>query len=339
MALFEKFPWINFHDLNLNWILKKLGDHEDRVTTLETEMDTAESDIDALQDLDVTSGLLYSAASKTASLPVQQDISAGASTVSINKKVYVTTVYKGNFTDETAHSSSMTIPAATSSTAGVMTAAQVETLEGMDSRVSTAEQDAEEAYKTASEMDDRIGAAENAISENAEDIDNLESRVSANETNIASNDTDIADLESRVSTNETDIDSIQGTYWLSGETIYLVSSNQVIMPLQFGLGQTPTGVYLYVKQRVDKVTNGTFESNTVYYKKYQIPIVTSAYDGVMSSEMYKLLKDLESRVKTLEGDDSEETANTDVDADTSEIEDGTDAGTGEEDMTDEEADD
>lgn len=91
MGLFEHFPYVNFHNLNLDWILTKikdllarmtaaeetLEDHEDRITTLEStvedlddrletvegkvddlegRMDAAESDIDTLQGFVPTEG-------------------------------------------------------------------------------------------------------------------------------------------------------------------------------------------------------------------------------------------------------------------------------------------
>ena len=51
MALFEgHFPYTNFHDLNLDWLLQKVKDHETRITSLEGRMDQAEQDIDALEE-------------------------------------------------------------------------------------------------------------------------------------------------------------------------------------------------------------------------------------------------------------------------------------------------
>lgn len=49
MGLYEQFPYSNFHRINLDWILRKLKQKEDRVEALEGRMDTAEADIDALE--------------------------------------------------------------------------------------------------------------------------------------------------------------------------------------------------------------------------------------------------------------------------------------------------
>ena len=77
MALFEgHFPYTNFHDLNLDWLLQKVQDHEERLTqaeqdidALEGRMDQAEADIDALegrmdqaeQDIDALEGRMNTA--------------------------------------------------------------------------------------------------------------------------------------------------------------------------------------------------------------------------------------------------------------------------------------
>lgn len=77
MALFEgHFPYTNFHDLNLDWLLQKVQDHEERLTqaeqdidALEGRMDQAEADIDALegrmdqaeQDIDALEGRMDTA--------------------------------------------------------------------------------------------------------------------------------------------------------------------------------------------------------------------------------------------------------------------------------------
>ena len=65
MGVFEHFPWTNFHDLNLNWILRKLRNHEDRITKNEADiagltdrMDDAEADIERLDyQINGTGGL------------------------------------------------------------------------------------------------------------------------------------------------------------------------------------------------------------------------------------------------------------------------------------------
>lgn len=43
MAIFEQLPYTNFHELNLDWIIEKLQELEERVAALEEE---AESDGD-----------------------------------------------------------------------------------------------------------------------------------------------------------------------------------------------------------------------------------------------------------------------------------------------------
>lgn len=43
MAIFEQIPWTDFHELNLDWIVDKLRELEERVAALEEE---AENDGD-----------------------------------------------------------------------------------------------------------------------------------------------------------------------------------------------------------------------------------------------------------------------------------------------------
>ena len=39
MAIFEQLPYTNFHELNLDWIVEKLQELEERVAALEEEAD------------------------------------------------------------------------------------------------------------------------------------------------------------------------------------------------------------------------------------------------------------------------------------------------------------
>ena len=57
MGLYEQFPYVNFHGVNLKWILDRMVEFETRLTTaesdiadLKTRMTAAENDIDALED-------------------------------------------------------------------------------------------------------------------------------------------------------------------------------------------------------------------------------------------------------------------------------------------------
>lgn len=39
MAIFEQLPYTNFHELNLDWIIEKLQELEERVAALEEEVE------------------------------------------------------------------------------------------------------------------------------------------------------------------------------------------------------------------------------------------------------------------------------------------------------------
>ena len=49
MGLFENFPYVNFHKINLDWILQKIKSLESAVAALAVRMTAAEEDIDALE--------------------------------------------------------------------------------------------------------------------------------------------------------------------------------------------------------------------------------------------------------------------------------------------------
>ena len=161
MGLYEQFPYSNFHRINLDWILRKLKQKEDRVEALEGRMDTAEADIDALEgrmdtaegnisrldnqingtggladqvtnlgtqvtnlagdvtNLETKTGQLLNASMLTGL--VTETPGSSSVTMTASKDVYTNGV-KVNTTQ------SAVIPGATSSTAGVMTAAQVQEL-------------------------------------------------------------------------------------------------------------------------------------------------------------------------------------------------------------------
>lgn len=147
MGLYEHFPYANFHRINLDWIVRQLKKKEERVDALEERMDAAEADIDALEDrmdtaetnitninnqingdgglaekvttLETITGNLKNASMVTAlTTPT-----ATASNVALpyNKTTYTNGV-------PAASNESVTVPAATTSAAGVMTAAQVQEL-------------------------------------------------------------------------------------------------------------------------------------------------------------------------------------------------------------------
>ena len=49
MGLFEHFPYTNFHELNADWMLRKLKNLEQRMTAAEARLDSAEARLDAAE--------------------------------------------------------------------------------------------------------------------------------------------------------------------------------------------------------------------------------------------------------------------------------------------------
>ena len=43
MGAFEHFPYVNYHDLNLDWILKKVEELEKRIEELEQRVEDLEN--------------------------------------------------------------------------------------------------------------------------------------------------------------------------------------------------------------------------------------------------------------------------------------------------------
>lgn len=168
MGLYEQFPYSNFHRINLDWILRKLKQKEDRVEALEGRMDTAEADIDALEGRmdtaegnisrldnqingtggladqvtnlgtqvtnlagDVTNlgGRVTNLETKTGQL-LNASMLEGANTPTAAASTVTLPYTKATYTNGSRATStdSAVIPGATSSTAGVMTAAQVQEL-------------------------------------------------------------------------------------------------------------------------------------------------------------------------------------------------------------------
>lgn len=168
MGLYEQFPYSNFHRINLDWILRKLKQKEDRVEALEGRMDTAEADIDALEGRmdtaegnisrldnqingaggladqvtnlgaqvtnlagDVTNlgGRVTNLETKTGQL-LNASMLEGANTPTAAASTVTLPYTKATYTNgsRTTSTDSAVIPGATSSTAGVMTAAQVQEL-------------------------------------------------------------------------------------------------------------------------------------------------------------------------------------------------------------------
>lgn len=49
MGVFEKFPYTNFHELNANWILKKIKEMEEDIEELKTKVANLEDRVTALE--------------------------------------------------------------------------------------------------------------------------------------------------------------------------------------------------------------------------------------------------------------------------------------------------
>lgn len=147
MGLFEHFPYTNFHQLNLDWIVRQLKKKEDRVEALEDRMDQAEADIDALEGrMDTAEGDIinlnnqingsgglkdrvttletgYSNLKNASMITALNTPTTTATNVGLP---YSKTTYTNGV--PASSSGSVTLPAATNTTAGVMTAAQVQEL-------------------------------------------------------------------------------------------------------------------------------------------------------------------------------------------------------------------
>lgn len=50
MGLFEHFPYTNFHELNADWMLRKIKNLEQRMTAAEARLDAAEARLDSAED-------------------------------------------------------------------------------------------------------------------------------------------------------------------------------------------------------------------------------------------------------------------------------------------------
>lgn len=147
MGLFEHFPYTNFHQLNLDWIVRQLKKKEDRVEALEGRMDQAEADIDALEGrMDTAEGNItnlnnqingsgglkdrvttletgYSNLKNASMITALNTPTTTASNVGLP---YSKTTYTNGV--PASSSGTVTLPGATNTTAGVMTAAQVQEL-------------------------------------------------------------------------------------------------------------------------------------------------------------------------------------------------------------------
>lgn len=49
MGIFEEFPYTNFHELNANWILKKIKEMKDDINELKTKVEDLETRVEALE--------------------------------------------------------------------------------------------------------------------------------------------------------------------------------------------------------------------------------------------------------------------------------------------------
>lgn len=136
MAFFNKYPYTDFHELNADWVISQITEmgstveeletlvnsYETRVATLETKMTTAEGNIASLQAAATNAANRIAALEgadiqDTAVLSDMTGVSAGADSVEIGFR-------KDTFTDGNrigTESDAATIPAATTSAAGVMT--------------------------------------------------------------------------------------------------------------------------------------------------------------------------------------------------------------------------
>lgn len=50
MGVFEKMPYTNFHELNINWVLKKLKEMEDDINDLKETAENLDERVTALEN-------------------------------------------------------------------------------------------------------------------------------------------------------------------------------------------------------------------------------------------------------------------------------------------------
>ena len=106
-AFFNKYPYTDFHELNLDWVVGKTQDVAEAVEEMDSRVTATEADIDAIQASAIMDASMLDDAYRVT--PHSDDVQ-----LSFTKKTYT----NGNLSSQDADS--LTIPARTDSLAGVM---------------------------------------------------------------------------------------------------------------------------------------------------------------------------------------------------------------------------
>ena len=319
MGLFENFPYTNFHNLNLDWIIKVLknavAELEEIQTNWESVRDTANTAKTTANAAKTTANAAKTTADAALTSATQAATNAAeaeklATTAEMNSAAAQDTAVEAqaiaNEANETAARAEI-VAGAAQSTAN----AAKKTADGVDAKATTALENSTNAITTADRNTDAIISQGEKLSKDISDgdsavlqqaltaqdsakaarqvADNALSLAQTNEQDIASNDADIATLESAAFVSlEPSVDTAGvGTYTInvSSTVSYTPYDVQVTAPqsLVNWLTEVRDLLTLY-----DVVYDPTLLANTSD-GEYSLPVLDSVIDSQNTLHMYALL--------------------------------------------------
>lgn len=297
MGLFENFPYTNFHNLNLDWIIKVLknavAELEEIQTNLEsvretanTAKTTADSAATKAENARITANGAMTKADAAKTQSENAELVANAARVTAEDAQATS-----HESDEKAARAEI-VAGAAQSTAN----AAKKTADGVDAKASTALENstnaittADAAKKTATNADSKVDALTTTVNTIGKTANDALSIAQTNEKDIATNVADITTLESAVFVNvEPSLDTAgAGTYTInvSSTVSYTPYDIQVTAPqsLVNWLTEVRDLLTLY-----DVVYDPVLLANTSG-GEYRLPVLGSVIDSQNTLHMYALL--------------------------------------------------
>lgn len=297
MGLFENFPYTNFHNLNLDWIIKVLKNAVAELEEIQTNWEsvretantaktTADSAATKAENARITANGAMTKADAAKTQSENAELVANAARVTAEDAQATS-----HESDEKAARAEI-VAGAAQSTAN----AAKKTADGVDAKASTALENstnaittADAAKKTATNADSKVDALTTTVNTIGKTANDALSLAITNEKDIATNDADITTLESAVFVNvEPSVDTAgAGTYTInvSSTVSYTPYDVQVTAPqsLVNWLTEVRDLLTLY-----DVVYNPALLANTSG-GEYRLPVLGSVIDSQNTLHMYALL--------------------------------------------------
>lgn len=297
MGLFENFPYTNFHNLNLDWIIKVLKNAVAELEEIQTNWEGVRDTANTAKTTADAAAVKAENARTTANGAMTKAVNAEDKAKNADANAELAVVQSTQAQDaatsaEAAANEAKETAARAENTAGTAKT----TADGVDGKATTALSNSAEAVTTANAANEKATTADSKVDALTTTVNNVGKTASdalslaqTNETDIAANDADITTLESAVFINQSpSIDTAgAGTYTInvSPTVSYNLYNVQVAAPQSLinWLAEVRDLLTLY-----DVVYSPTLLANTSD-GEYTLPVMGTVIDAANIVHMYAIL--------------------------------------------------